>query len=112
MLRDVDDTWTVDDSYQTRDPVDIAAVYNMPVDVNGEAGISFRIGNDLGKWRAAMCNRGISTNVIVFRHLVKSFGSDGDGIRFDGWGKERNNRQGAPSPPQPPTAWPYAGTAS
>ena len=73
-----------ENTYRAGDPIEITALYDQEVDVEGGVGISFRIGDGQGStWRGANYHRGSGTNVLVFQYIVKPADRDEDGISID-----------------------------
>ena len=92
IVIDRQSTWTVDDVFRAKEPIDVTVVFDQPVKVEGDSGISIRIGSS-SNWRGARYHSGSGTKVLVFRYTVQPADRDDDGVSVDSGGIASNGSQ-------------------
>ncbi len=86
----------IDDSTTFREGDDIVvyAKFNQEVEVDGQVGMSIRVGSP-NSWRGAWYLSGSGTDTLSFKYTVKASDRDTDGIGVDSGGIDNNgNRYG------------------
>ena len=86
----------IDDSttYREGDDIVVYAKFNQEVDVDGQVGMSIRVGSP-NSWRGAWYLSGSGTDTLLFKYTVKASDRDTDGIGVDSGGIDNNgNRYG------------------
>ena len=81
------DTWIYIDTYRGGENIELTARFDQPVRVEGDSGISIRIGSS-GNWRGALYDSGSGTDTLVYSYTVKASDRDDDGISIDTGGRE------------------------
>jgi hypothetical protein len=76
------DTWIYIDTYRGGENIELTAKFDQPVRVEGDSGISIRIGSS-GNWRGARYASGSGTDTLVYSYTVKAADLDDDGISID-----------------------------
>ena len=76
------DTWIYIDTYRGGEDIELTAKFDQPVRVEGDTGISIRIGSGIN-WRGARYASGSGTDTLVYSYTVKASDRDDDGISID-----------------------------
>ena len=71
------------DTYRRGETIEITQTFSQPVQVNGDMGVSIRVGDDRGNWSGAYYQSGSGSDTLVFGYKVEPGDVDGDGISVD-----------------------------
>ena len=72
-------------AYRTGETIELTATFDQNVDVDGQVGVSIRVGTE-NTWRGAWYSSGSGTDTLVFGYTVQEDDSDSDGINIDSGG--------------------------